>query len=174
MLNENIKNIRKSKGLSQEELAIKLNVVRQTVSKWEKGTSLPDSEMLIKISAVLDTPVNVLLDETITPDESSELKIIANKLEIINEQIAKHHESHRKTRRIIFIVICAIAASIIFRSLVNFVYLQLTIGSIGIIGGADGPTAILVSSKTSTPLIFIIFLLITVVAAIGIYKNRKK
>ena len=37
MLNENIRNLRKAKGLSQEELAIKLNVVRQTVSKWEKG-----------------------------------------------------------------------------------------------------------------------------------------
>ena len=43
MLNENIKAIRKSKGLSQEELAIKLNVVRQTVSKWERGLSVPDS-----------------------------------------------------------------------------------------------------------------------------------
>jgi len=40
MLNENIKTIRKSKGLSQEELAVKLNVVRQTVSKWEQGDSL--------------------------------------------------------------------------------------------------------------------------------------
>ena len=40
MLSENIKTIRKSKGLSQEELAVKLNVVRQTVSKWEKGGSL--------------------------------------------------------------------------------------------------------------------------------------
>lgn len=39
MLNENIRNLRKSKGLSQEELAVKLNVVRQTVSKWEKGVS---------------------------------------------------------------------------------------------------------------------------------------
>ena len=49
MLNENIQSIRKSKGLSQEELAIKLNVVRQTVSKWERGLSAPDSEMLINI-----------------------------------------------------------------------------------------------------------------------------
>ena len=40
MLNENIKAIRKSKGLSQEELAVKLNVVRQTISKWEKGRSV--------------------------------------------------------------------------------------------------------------------------------------
>lgn len=64
MLNENLKAVRKSKGLSQEELAIKLNVVRQTISKWEKGLSVPDSEMLIKISDVLETPVSVLLGET--------------------------------------------------------------------------------------------------------------
>ena len=49
MLNENIKAIRKSKGLSQQELAIKLNVVRQTISKWEQGLSVPDSDMLISI-----------------------------------------------------------------------------------------------------------------------------
>ena len=40
MLNENLKAIRKSKGLSQEELAVKLNVVRQTISKWVYGKSL--------------------------------------------------------------------------------------------------------------------------------------
>ena len=53
MLNENIKAIRKSKGLSQQELAVKLNVVRQTVSKWEQGRSVPDSDMLISLSEVL-------------------------------------------------------------------------------------------------------------------------
>ena len=61
MLNENIKAIRKSKGLSQQELAIKLNVVRQTISKWEQGMSVPDSDMLISISEVLETPVSILL-----------------------------------------------------------------------------------------------------------------
>lgn len=50
MLNENMKAIRKAKGLSQQELAIKLNVVRQTISKWEQGLSVPDSDMLIAIS----------------------------------------------------------------------------------------------------------------------------
>lgn len=40
MLSENIKKIRKSKGLSQQDLALRLNVVRQTVSKWEQGDSL--------------------------------------------------------------------------------------------------------------------------------------
>ena len=64
MLNENIKSIRKSKGLSQEELAVKLSVVRQTISKWEQGKSVPDSEMLIFISKVLETSVSTLLGET--------------------------------------------------------------------------------------------------------------
>ena len=39
MLNENLKTLRKQRGLSQQELAVRLHVVRQTVSKWEKGVS---------------------------------------------------------------------------------------------------------------------------------------
>ena len=66
MLNENMKAIRKSKGLSQQELAIKLNVVRQTISKWEQGLSVPDSDMLIAISEVLETPVSTLLGERLS------------------------------------------------------------------------------------------------------------
>lgn len=53
MLNENLKTIRKRKGLLQEELAIRLNVVRQTISKWEKGLSVPDSDMLVKMGDIL-------------------------------------------------------------------------------------------------------------------------
>lgn len=60
MLNENIRNLRKVKGLSQEELAIKLNVVRQTISKWEKGLSVPDSSMLVSLAEELDTSVSTL------------------------------------------------------------------------------------------------------------------
>lgn len=60
MLSENIKEIRKSKGLSQQELAVKLNVVRQTVSKWEKGLSVPDSDMLIAISEALEDRKSVV------------------------------------------------------------------------------------------------------------------
>ena len=51
MLNENIKALRKSKGLSQQELAVKVNVVRQTISKWEQGLSVPDSDLLIALFA---------------------------------------------------------------------------------------------------------------------------
>ena len=61
MLNENLKQLRKSKGLSQEELAIRLNVVRQTISKWEKGISVPDADMLIKIADIFEVSVSELL-----------------------------------------------------------------------------------------------------------------
>ena len=94
MLNENIKAIRKSKGLSQEELAVKLNVVRQTVSKWEQGLSVPDSDMLISLSEALETPVSTLLGETVMESDADGLKAISAKLEVINLQLAR-----RKTTR---------------------------------------------------------------------------
>ena len=89
MLNENIKRLRKSKGLSQEELAIKLNVVRQTVSKWENGLSVPDSSMLISLAEELDTSVSILLGEPVSESTSDDLKMISEKLEVINLQLAK-------------------------------------------------------------------------------------
>ena len=55
MLAENLKALRKAKGLSQEELAARLHVVRQTVSKWEKGRSVPDADLLIRLAEELDT-----------------------------------------------------------------------------------------------------------------------
>ena len=69
MFNENIKKIRKEKGLSQEELAVKLNVVRQTISKWEKGLSVPDADLLISLSEILETPVSILLGKDIEAKE---------------------------------------------------------------------------------------------------------
>lgn len=69
MLNENIQALRKSEGLSQEELALKLNVVRQTASKWERGLSVPDAEMLVAIGEVLGNPVSTLLGETVPTSE---------------------------------------------------------------------------------------------------------
>ena len=86
MLNENIRNLRKAKGLSQEELAIKLNVVRQTKSKWEKGLSVPDAGVLIHMAELLDVSVGSLLD--IETDSSDNLNL-SEELEQLNEQLAK-------------------------------------------------------------------------------------
>ena len=96
MLNENIKAIRKSKGLSQQELAVKLNVVRQTVSKWEQGLSVPDSDMLIAISEALETPVSTLLGETVVETEVDGVKAISEKLEVINLQLAQRKTTQKK------------------------------------------------------------------------------
>ena len=108
MLNENIKAIRKSKGLSQEELAIKLNVVRQTVSKWEQGLSVPDSSMLISISEVLETPVSILLGETVTEQKVDDLKIISEKLEVINLQLAQRKDTKRKMFQWLLVSLCVV------------------------------------------------------------------
>ena len=116
MLKENIKTIRKSKGLSQEELAIKLNVVRQTISKWEQGLSVPDSEMLVSISEILETPVSTLLGENISESKVDDLKAISEKLEIINLQLLQRKNTRRKMIHWILISLCAITI-IIFISL---------------------------------------------------------
>ena len=74
MLNENIKRMRKSKGLSQEELAIKLNVVRQTVSKWENGNYMPPVEMLEELSNMYNMSINELLSgRKLTTEEYKEM-----------------------------------------------------------------------------------------------------
>ena len=108
MLNENIKRIRKSKGLSLEALPIKLNVVRQTVSKWENGLSVPDSSMLIMLADELDTTVSELLGEPIAEPTTDDLMILSKKLEVINLQLAKRSITKVRTIRWILISLCAV------------------------------------------------------------------
>ena len=112
MLSETIKAIRKAKGLSQQELAVKLNVVRQTVSKWEQGLSVPDSDMLISISEALETPVSTLLGETVPETEVDTLKAISEKLEVINLQLAQRKTTRRNIIRWLLISLCAIIVMI--------------------------------------------------------------
>ena len=119
MLSENIKVIRKSKGLSQEDLAIKLNVVRQTISKWEQGLSVPDSDMLISISEMLATPVSTLLGETVAEPKADDLKSISEKLEIINLQLAQRKKVRRKLLQWLLISLCVV---IIIIATVLFVF----------------------------------------------------
>ena len=112
MLNENIRQARKAKGLSQEELAIKLNVVRQTVSKWENGLSVPDSSMLITLAEELGTSVSTLLGETISEADTDDVKAISQKLEVINLQLAKNGERRIKIIRWMLIFTCLVIITI--------------------------------------------------------------
>lgn len=113
MLNENIQALRKSKGLSQEELALKLNVVRQTVSKWERGLSVPDAEMLVAIGEVLNTPVSTLLGETVSPTEPEDIQVLSEKLEVLNDQFARAQESKRRVLHTLCIAIAAVTALVL-------------------------------------------------------------
>ena len=106
MLNENIKAIRKSKGLSQQELAVKVNVVRQTISKWEQGLSVPDSDLLIALSEALETPVSTLLGENMVESDADTVKALSEKLEIINLQFARRKSMRRSAVHWLFIAVC--------------------------------------------------------------------
>ena len=124
MLNENIKALRKSKGLSQQDLADKLNVVRQTISKWEQGLSVPDSDLLIVLSEALETPVSTLLGETVAEIEADEIKALSEKLEIINLQCARRKAMRRSALHWGLVAVCvgilAVAAVLV---VVNSPYL---------------------------------------------------
>lgn len=105
MLKENLVILRKQKGLTQEAVADRLHVVRQTVSKWEKGLSVPDADALQRLAELYDVPVSRLLGESIdgeaTPDR------VAEQLAAINEQLAIKNRRARhiwKTFGIILLV----------------------------------------------------------------------
>ena len=181
MLCDNLRKLRRAKGLSQEELAVKLNVVRQTISKWEQGSSVPDSEMLLRIAAELDTTVNVLLGDTVDAEESPDLKAIAAKLEVLNEQFAKRSETRRKVWRAIFIAVGALSLFSLIQMVIKVVWLQIGINSVGnigdastsIIGGADGPTSILIATVTARYGVIAVAAIVVVVAIIGICKTKR-
>ena len=168
MLNENIKAFRKSKGLSQQELAIKLNVVRQTVSKWEQGLSVPDSDMLISLSEVLEIPVSTLLGETVIETEVDGLKAISEKLEVINLQLAQRKAAGRKIVRWLLISLCAI---------IVMIFAALIIWSSPYLGWdySDPETAVLGVAFHSFEWLFVrVAPIIFIVAIIGIFFTFKR
>lgn len=182
MLSENLKHFRKAKGLSQEELAIKLHIVRQTVSKWEKGLSVPDSGMLIRLAEALDTSVTELLGETAgsesSSDESAELKAIAAKLELLNEQFAARCERQRKLWRAVFVLLGAAALLVLLYQLIEWFSYQAAMERIW--GRYDDyrrerrpdqhPMR-LHPVQTGT---WVLSVAAAIIAGIGIYKTRKK
>ena len=105
MFSENLKTIRKAKGYTQEELAIKVNVVRQTVSKWEKGLSVPDADVLSHIAEVLEVSVSELLGADIKQEDSK--NEVAEQLAKISEQLAIKNRRSKKIWKIIGIILLA-------------------------------------------------------------------
>lgn len=108
MFQDNLKALRKKKGITQEELAARLNVVRQTVSKWEKGLSVPDSELLIKLAEILEVPVSRLLGSKIEAEEQPDA--LAEQLSRINEQFAIKNRRAKRVWKAIALIVGGIIA----------------------------------------------------------------
>lgn len=120
MINENIRKCRKEKGISQEELAVRLHVVRQTVSKWEKGLSVPDADVLIKMAELLDVPVSKLLGVEV---ENKTTNDITEELARLNEELAQRkqkeiltEQANNKRNQILFLSFLSMIAALIVRN----------------------------------------------------------
>lgn len=111
MLSDNIRELRKEKGYSQQTLAEQLNVVRQTVSKWEKGLSVPDAELLERMAELFDVPVDRLLGGSVPPEETAEKPDpVAAQLAVLNAQLAKQLAFRKKVFRTVLIVLASVVA----------------------------------------------------------------
>lgn len=117
MFSENLKTLRKQRGFSQEELATRLHVVRQTISKWEKNLSVPDADTLIRLAEILEVPVSELLGEKIENDKIT--NDVAEQLSRINEQLAIKNRRARRIWKIIAIVIAVFILANIIIILLN-------------------------------------------------------
>lgn len=120
MLGENIKTLRKNKGLTQEELAIRLKVVRQTVSKWEKGYSVPDAETLQKIADILEVDIKQLLGADIETEKTN--NEVAEQLSRINEQLAIKNRRSRRIWKTIGIILLTILVLYILLAIAGLVF----------------------------------------------------
>lgn len=163
-----ISETRKQKGMTQLELAEKMGVTDKAVSKWERGLSVPDSEMLISISEVLETPVSTLLGENVVVPEADTLKAISEKLEVINLQMAQKKNTRRKIIHWSLIGLCAIIMAV-------FVILYFWKSPYQAWDYADPETAVLGVAFHSLEWLFVrVAPLAFVGAIIGIVLTRKK
>lgn len=112
MFSENLKTLRKQKGFSQEELATRLHVVRQTISKWEKNISVPDADTLIRLAEILEVSVSELLGTKIEDENAT--SDVAEQLSRINEQLAIKNRRSRRIWKVIGIILAAIVLVNIF------------------------------------------------------------
>ena len=108
MFQDNLKTLRKKKGMTQEELAARLNVVRQTISKWEKGLSVPDAELLTKFAEILEVSVSQLLGSPI--EDETPPDAIAEQLARINEQLVIKNRRAKRIWKAVAIIIGGIIA----------------------------------------------------------------
>ena len=119
MVHENIKKYRIEKGLSQEELATKVHVVRQTVSKWETGSSLPNAQLLLELASILDVSVDQLLDVdhgTETRQLTTEIETLKEELNMLRCQRERMKQATKKRNLILFCSLLSMLLALIVRN----------------------------------------------------------
>ena len=121
MFSKNLKTLRKQKGFSQEELASRLHVVRQTISKWEKNLSVPDADTLIRLAEILEVSVSELLGSKIENENGNVTNDVAEQLSRINEQLAMKNRRSRRIWKTIVIILATIFLLSVF--IIMFFYL---------------------------------------------------
>lgn len=181
MLSDNIKRLRSAAGLSQEELARKLHVVRQTVSKWEKGLSVPDADMLIALARVLDSSPAELLGPEGAGEDQTQVRSdeLAEKLQELNSSLAEQIEKNRRLRRGLSMATVAAACLALLVQLLPrlhgfFTGLYLSRAAGGIIGRADGPTAIYVGGFGPNWPVLVILSALLILGILGLFRTRKR
>ena len=111
MLQENLRNLRRARGLSQEDLAQRLHITRQTLSKWENGLSVPDAQLLLRLAEALEVSVEQLLDSPPADDQSGgEPDTVAKQLERLNQLLAERNRRSRRIWRVVAGVLIAAVA----------------------------------------------------------------
>ena len=118
MFSENLKQLRKKKGYTQEELATRLHVVRQTISKWEKNLSVPDADALIRLADIFEVSVSDLLGTGIEEEYSA--NDVAEQLSRINEQLAIRNRRTRRIWKIAAVILAVIVVSNFLLILLNY------------------------------------------------------
>mgnify|MGYP003425472208 len=118
MLSKSLKIFRKRKGLTQENVAETLNVVRQTISKWEKGISVPDADMLIKLAEILDVSVIELIGSDVTDEKNEDM--IAVELARVVEQLASRNRRSKKILKSVLIFLIILLLFFVFLCVINF------------------------------------------------------
>ena len=117
MFADNLKTLRRARGLSQEELAGRLHVTRQTISKWENALSVPDAELLLRLAEELEVPVSRLLggpvEEEPAPDQ------VAAHLAELNRLLAERNRRSRRIWRVVAGVLIGMVAATVLLILLN-------------------------------------------------------
>ncbi len=108
MIHENIRAARKQCGASQEEIAQKCHVVRQTVAKWESGRSLPDAQMIVTLSEALQVPAAQLLG---LPEGETE-SALRRELEALRQRQRMQEQASRARGGMLLLSIAALVIAL--------------------------------------------------------------